>query len=173
MQKKEKIYWDVIHTVLRFEVMHGHLKWKVSELARACGVSRPLIYHYLGKTKEEIVDSALDIVAQEFYGFSESRQKFRQEKGFNESVKLSRKLAASMPYLMCYHYTWRQRDQTKPGQKLQAMEKKYGEALRRMFPKVKDEDFPLLWASVHGIVSATFLTDKQVDQALATLGRVL
>ena len=101
----------IIHTVPD-EIEHGHLKWKVSDLARGAGVSRSLIYYYLGKSKMEIILSAIDTIWPEFYGLTESRRLLREREGFMASVLLSKDLSRRMPFLTCFFYTWYLRQNT-------------------------------------------------------------
>ena len=47
--KKDQVRSRVLQAVIAAEVAKGHLKWKVSDLARHAKVSRPLIYYHFGE----------------------------------------------------------------------------------------------------------------------------
>ncbi len=161
-RKKERVFFEVIHTVFRMEIVHGHLKWRVADLARSAGVSRSLVYHYLGRSKLEILLSAIELIWPEFYGLTESRQK----KGFMASVLLSKDLSRRMPFLTCFYYSWILRENTLIGKKLLQYDHEFELTMRKAFPQLDDQRFWLFRAVLHGVVTGHFLTNSQATQII-------
>lgn len=58
LSQKDQVYFKICHTVLKFEVKKGHLKWSISEVSRSSGVTRSLIYYYFGKEKKQILNES-------------------------------------------------------------------------------------------------------------------
>ena len=59
MSIKTGKFFNVTRSVFHLESRDGHLKWKVTDLARSSGVSRQTIYTSFGNSKLEILKTAL------------------------------------------------------------------------------------------------------------------
>lgn len=82
----ETLQQKILYRVVALETTKGHLKWKVSDLARLAKVSRPLVYYHFGKTKRAILLRCVELIAEEYFGFSEERRRMRSEGRLVESV---------------------------------------------------------------------------------------
>lgn len=167
--KKDKIFWQAMTLVFRFEVTQGHLQWRITDIARQLKVSRALVYHYLGSSKKEILKLAIQVITDDFYGFSSERQKYFAENGFIKSVLLSKKFVESHPEMMAFYYQWRHSENKELVQQLVAIEERYEKRLKTLFPKMTEPQFVTLRAALHGFVVAPFLNEKEVEKALHKL----
>src|SRR4051812_20071634 len=64
---KQKSIDRVLWTCIELEITHGHLNWRMSDLAKKSGVTRTLIYYYFGKSKEDILKQAVNYFADTFF----------------------------------------------------------------------------------------------------------
>jgi AcrR family transcriptional regulator len=171
MNETDKI-WKIVNAILGLEVSRGHLKWKVSEVARAAKISRTLIYYHLGRSKKQIVENCLERVAGEFYGLSDERMRLVREGRLYECVRQSQQLYQKYPEFMIFYSRWRMRKSP-----LQALlidiEERYRKKLTELFPALEREEIFALHALMQGLVSAPFITPATFDTALAMMQPVL
>ena len=147
--QKDKNYWQVLDTVIRLEVSKGHLLWKMTDLARLSRVGRPLIYYYFGKSKEEIVQTALKIIGDEFFGLSTERIALLKEGQLLESLLRTRELIKRAPYMPVFYFHWRHQAGEIADQ-LKDLEKRYLKKLAAVYPKKSPQDIEALFACVFG-----------------------
>ncbi|MES2856962.1 MAG: hypothetical protein V4692_13930, partial [Bdellovibrionota bacterium] len=93
------------------------MKWKVSEIARTCKVSKSLVYYHLGRNKLEILFSCMDIVGSEFYGLNSEREKMVRTGSLFDSLKYTRQMFEFCPSFTVFYTKWRLTD-TDIGRKL-------------------------------------------------------
>ena len=67
LSKKEQVYFKICDSVLLHELIKGHLKWSLSEISKHSGVTRSLIYYYMGKEKEQILQEAIRFMLELFF----------------------------------------------------------------------------------------------------------
>lgn len=159
----------ILHAVIALEMGKGHLKWKVSDLARKVGVSRPLIYYHFGKTKQQILDQSILLVAEEFFGLSPEREALMREGRAVESLLLSRELFFKHPDFAVFYLKWRM--QKSPVQKkLVEIEERYQDMLRKYFPRLNSTAIRALHGLLYGIVTAPFLDELAIRMLLKTVG---
>ena len=53
--------------MLLHELIKGHLKWSLSDISKHSGVTRSLIYYYMGKEKEQILEEAIRFMLELFF----------------------------------------------------------------------------------------------------------
>lgn len=165
---KEANYWKMITTVLSLEVSKGHLKWRITDLARQAKVSRTLVYYHLGKSKSEIVNECLDRVADEFYGLNEERMKLVMSGRLKECVNRSQIMFQRYPEFIIFYFKWRMK--SSPLQKkLIEIEMRYQNKLRMLFPRLKEDELVAFHAVMQGLVSTPFITPEIFDKAIAML----
>lgn len=164
MKTSQAQFRAVVNGVLELEVTKGHLKWKVSELARKAKVSRPLVYYYLGKTKVDILESTLDLIAEELYGLSSERVAMVQRGDLLQSLQQTRRMLEQTPALAVFYQKWR--FEKSPLQaKLVKMEKRYQQKLKGLFPQFNDVQIQALHAVFHGLIVAPFVTEASLRVA--------
>lgn len=164
LSKKEATVLKISLCVLKMESHKGHLKWKVTELESRSGVSRSLIYRYLGSTKEEILKSALQIFTFEFYGFGLKNKKI----AFSERVKFTREFLIESYEVIVFYQKWRTQDSWIKKEFIQ-IENKFQKKLKKIFPYLNEESIVTLHGCLHGIVTAPFLTASEASLAALDL----
>lgn len=81
--EKDKKFWTILETAIDLDFKKGHLRWTLSELSRAWGMSRPLIYYYFGQSKSKLLEEAVRLVGSEIMGLSEARLKlWESQRGY-------------------------------------------------------------------------------------------
>jgi AcrR family transcriptional regulator len=163
--KKDQVRSRVLQAVMAAEVSKGHLKWKVSEIARFTGVSRPLIYYHFGKTKKEILNECLAVVAEDHYSLASERAKSLKPETILESLTRTRKMFLKNPSLVVFYQRARMQN-SDIGRQLIAIEKRYQEKLKKSFPKMSADQIVGLHALFHGMITAPFLDARSLEAAL-------
>ncbi len=144
------------------------MKWKVSELARTCKVSKSLVYYHLGKNKEEILDACIDIVASEFYGLNSSRETMVQTGNLFDSLKYSRGMFMKTPSFTVFFLRWRL-TKTDIGKKLAQIDQRYQKKLAALFPGLTPSERLGLQGIFHGLVTTPVLDDAAMSSVLKWL----
>jgi AcrR family transcriptional regulator len=160
----DQMQTKIIETVFALEVQKGHLKWSVNQIARVAGISRSLVYYHFGRTKEEIVLESLERIAREFYGLTDARKKLSQF----DSLKLSHEMYKNNPSYATFYQKWRH----KPSgirDKYLDLEKRYDDKLSKAYPLASAAQRDALHSIFHGIVTAPFLNDQSIAEALKLL----
>lgn len=155
----------IINTVFRFEISKGHLKWRVTEVARYSGVSRTLIYYHFGKTKKDIFDRCLDIIMNDFYGLSEERDRLARAGKLFECVKAGYDIFHRSPEFMVFYFYWRFK-KSPIQERLIQIEKAYQNRLKYFFPHLKPHQVSAAHAAIQGIITAPFLNKNDFEFAI-------
>lgn len=159
--KDTKKLHSLVNQVLSFEVSKGHLKWKVSDLSRVTGISRPLIYYYLGNTKKLILEAAIDLMTSEFYGFNRDLTQKMTPELFTERLVNAQKLISEIPNLTVFYLKCRA--SSSPLQKkFIEIEKQYQSILSHYFPSLEKEKATALHGLIHGLITSPFANEKSV-----------
>ena len=157
-------HWKVLDQVLRLEVVKGHLRWSISDLARHSGVGRTLIYYYFGKSKADIVGAAMKIIGDEFFGLSPERLKVWAAGDFRSAIIKTRELMEHAPHIKEFYFHWRHQP-SEVRDHLVSLEKRYLQKLRSMHPHLGPAEAQALWAMVFGMA----LVPDLKEEALALL----
>lgn len=158
----------LLNSVFTAENQKGHLKWKVSELARSCKVSKSLVYYHLGKSKLEILFSCIDIVGAEFYGLNETRESMVRSGDLVASIEYTRKMFLQTPAFTGFYIRWRMTD-TEVGAKLKSLDDRYQAKLKALFPKLTPAERLGLQAIFNGLVTAPTLDREAMVAVLKWL----
>jgi len=150
------------------EAKKGHLKWKVTDLARKANVSRTLIYRYFGNTREKILVNSLQIFCDEFYGFSGDLS----ELSFVDKIVKARELMAGNFEAVLFYQRWRTQ-KSWIQHELIRVEKKFQSKLKKSFPHLDENSISALHAFIHGIVTAPFYTPEDARRAVLILSSQL
>ncbi|MES2528993.1 MAG: TetR/AcrR family transcriptional regulator [Bdellovibrionota bacterium] len=160
--------FHIVNAVLAFENQKGHLKWKVSEVARASKVSKSLVYYYLGSTKEAILDACIRIGAEEFYGLNAERNSMIQSGDLITSLKYTREIFLKNHAFSAFYLKWRL-SPTSIGEKVREYDTRYQQKLANLFPHLTEIERVALQALFHGLVIAPALSDEALKTALKWL----
>lgn len=176
MDVKDQKYWNILNQAVRLEVTHGHLLWSLSELSRASQVSRPLIYHYFGKSKANIVQEALKLISDEVFGLSAQRLKSWQQGNILESVLKTRSLLEQAPFLREFYMHWRYKPSMTQTHLLQ-VEKRYKQKLKMLGQMLGQELLPetigAVFAILFGLVMTPEINEKSIGIAVDLLKQQL
>jgi AcrR family transcriptional regulator len=164
MNKSDKI-WQAINTVFKFEVSRGHLKWKITDVARVSKLSRTLIYYYLGKTKKEIFKNCLERVADDFYGLSESRMELVRAGKYQTCVNMTQQMFQKNPEFIIFYFRWRM-TKSPIQESLIEIERRYQKKLSGILPHLEKDQIVAFHAIVQGLVSAPFMTASIFNKTL-------
>jgi AcrR family transcriptional regulator len=169
---KDEIYWSVFDAVIRLDVSKGHMSWKITELARASKISRTLIYYYFGKSKVEIMKSAIDYLGKEFLGLTPERLSMWNEGKVLNSVLKSRELAQKSPHVT-FFYMIRKSQDTEVGKALRKLDDLHRRKLQEYYPVSDKDDIEALAAVLFGLIAVPDLSEAGVVSALGIIQRNL
>lgn len=159
---RRNVRLDILEAMLHLENEKGHLGWKISDLARAAGVSRTLVYYHFGRTKPEILDAGIEVIAEEYFGLTDDRAKLVEQGRGWESVMHTRRMIASRPAFAIFYLRWRSHKRSPLAAKLAGIDARYQAMLARAFPHLSPEKIVALHGMLYGVVTAPFLTDEAI-----------
>lgn len=175
-KKKEEIFWDVFDAVLKLDLAKGYLKWTLSDLSRQSKVSRTLIYYYFGKSKEAIMNAAIDALGKEYFGLSEDRLQLWKDKNIYESIRRSRILWQKSPHTYSFYILRRQQDNA-VGARLRDLEKMYEKKMKIFYPNIPSAMVEATRATFFGLAVSPTLSEEglqiAVDLVIGLLERSL
>jgi len=153
---------DILEAMLALENEKGHLAWKISELARKAKVSRALVYYHFGKTKPEILDAGIEVIAEEYFGLTTDRAKLVFEGKGWDSVARTREMIATRPAFAIFYLRWRSQKKSPLAKKLADIDARYEAMLARAFPKLTPDQVLALHGVLYAVVTAPFLTPESI-----------
>src|SRR4051812_22858182 len=106
---KDQTYWTILNAAIQLDFKKGHQKWTMSELARTTEITRSLIYYYFGKSRLDILNEAVRLVGEEFFGLSDSKIKLWAKGEIAESVLFTRREIEKSPNLGTFYLIHRNR----------------------------------------------------------------
>lgn len=145
--------------MLSYEVSKGHLKWKVADVSRRLKVSRSLIYYHFGSSKQEILDSCFEIVAEEFYGLNNDFRGLAdfENRVLEKSLIRTQKIYLRTPAIITFYHRWRQ-EQSPMQKRMLEMERRYQAKLLQAFPHLTKDEMLAVHAAMHGVVTGPFVS---------------
>lgn len=164
-KSKDEIFWSIFDSVIKLDITKGHMAWSISDIARVSGISRPLIYYYFGKSKENIMQTAVDYLGKEYFGLSDDRMELWKQRNIYESVSRSRKLWQKSPYSYSF-YVMRRDLQNPVGETIRDLEKKYEEKLKTFYPSATRDLHDAVQAVLFGLAVSPTLTDEGLKNAV-------
>jgi hypothetical protein len=163
---KEANTMSLVYSVIDFETSHGHLRWKISDLARRAKVSRALVYYHLGRTKIDILGKSVRIIGELYCGLSVERIELLKRGEVLECIRQSRKVLARSPASLVFYLNWRTR-QGSPFQKvLIEFENRYQAKLLETFPNLSKTEATALQSFLHGLTTSPVLTEDSLRTAV-------
>lgn len=167
-QVKDSHYLKILDTVVRLEVLKGHLNWKMSDLARMSGVQRTLIYYYFGKSKEAILNEAMRSIGDDFFGLSPERLNLWREGRIKESILVSRERFKKAPHVAQFFFHWRHQPSAVQST-LKQLETRFHQKVREQFPNLSKGKEETVYAIFFGLVLVPDLKDEVLDQILSSM----
>ena len=167
MSNKEKTLYKLVLSFFKLEVRKGHLRWSVTDLAKTSGVSRSLVYRYLGNTKNAMVLSCIRCFTHEFYGFSITDIK-EFEARFSANVVAARERLVEYHDAIIFYQKWRSRKSWIRDEFVE-IETQFQARLKVLFPNFNDKQIILVHAVLHGLVTAPFIDPQQARITVAEL----
>jgi AcrR family transcriptional regulator len=164
-KSKDEIFWAIFDSIIKLDITKGHMGWSISDVSRVSGISRPLIYYYFGKSKENIMQTAVDYLGKEYFGLSEDRMELWKQRNIYESVSRSRKLWQKSPYSYSF-YVMRRDLQNPVGETIRDLEKKYEEKLRSFYPSASRNMHDAVTAVLFGLAVSPTLTEDGLKNAV-------
>jgi len=158
---KDEIYWKVLRAAMSLDFKKGHCRWTIAGLSRVSGVSRPLIYYYFGKNREDILLAAVKVIGEECFGLSPKRMKLWKEGDLCDSVRQSRAFVQDHQDLAAFYFAQR----SKPhfvGIALRELEAQYAKKLKNFFRTQEDADIQRKLALFFGLVFAPGISDEAI-----------
>jgi hypothetical protein len=171
VSSKDENYWKVLDSVVRLEVVRGHLQWKISDVSRLSGVQRTLIYYYFGKSKEGILTTALKTIGDEVFGLSAERLELWRQGKIRESVMASRQILQRAPHISEFYFHWRHQD-SELKQELVKLEKRYITKLKSTFPHLTETDLKAIFVVFFATVNSADLSDAVIDRILSQVTKL-
>ena len=165
--ENDKIF-TLVNTILAFENQKGHLKWKVTEIARASKVSKSLVYYYLGSTKEQILDNCIRIGGEEFYGLSHERNTMIKAGDLMGSIMYTRQILMKNYSFATFYLRWRN-SPGEIGDKVRDFDQRYQEKLKGLFPHLTGPERIALQAVFHGLIISNGVDETALKLALSWL----
>jgi len=159
----------LVNVVLNLDVVKGHLKWKVSEVARVSKVTRTSLYYHLGRNKLQILKSCVELAAREFYGLSPKRIQMLRDGRVQECVRMSQDLCQKYPEFMVFYFRWRMKKSPMQATLIE-LENVYRKKLSSVFPHLSPIELVAVHALLQGLISSPFLTREAFNEALTHIG---
>jgi len=105
LSKKEQVYFKICDSVLFHELIKGHLNWSLSDVSKHSGVTRSLIYYYMGKEKEQILAEAVRFMLELFFNTNHEKSL-----GVEERMVMVLTQIRLMPHIFLYYTSERIKD---------------------------------------------------------------
>ena len=155
---KDEIYFKICNAILKGEVTKGHLKWKVSEVARSAGVSRPLVYHYLGSDREQMLVESYNFMCDIVFHVNST-----QKVPIKDVIKDVLAKLKSMPYLLPLFYLEKDKD-SQCGEIIRRYEQETLEKLANSNPHMSKNEILRLYLLELGCGLYKTLDDEKVEE---------
>ena len=110
-----------------------------------------MIYYYFGKSKKEIVDAALKVIGDEFFGLSKERIQMWANGQILESVKRTRELLVLAPHTSEFYFHWRHQS-GEITEALIALEKRHRKKIKNLYPGCSEVDIDIIFAALFGLI---------------------
>ena len=165
---KTQTFKNVLSGILKLELEKGHLKWKFTDLARVSGVQRTLIYYYFGSDRKELVDAAVKMISEDFFGLP--RGKFRRD--FVTAISETRKLIEEAPHILQFYLKWRYTS-SPIGEQLRNFEINYKSRLKLTFPHLGGDMLDSIFALIFGLVCIPEISPQAIQIATHSLLQII
>ncbi len=150
MKDKDSTWWLVLKAAIELDVKRDHLKWRISDLSRASGVSRSLIYYYFGRDRTVILSEAIRMFGEHMAGTANTNMELWSKKAYAEALFEAKQILKRIPLLMVFYFTHREAD-SEIGELIRHYEKKGVQKRKKFHPSLDDSGARALFALQAGI----------------------
>lgn len=165
---RDETFWRVLNAALELDFRKGHLKWTMSELSRKSGITRSLIYYHFGRSKQTILEEAVQVIGEQVIGITPERMAMWQKGDWKEAVMASRAIIEQSPSLVNFYLLHRDRP-TEIGNHLRNLEANYSKKLETLFPHLPSAAHRGMFAFFFGVTFAPGIDATAVAFALSAL----
>jgi AcrR family transcriptional regulator len=169
---KEETFRRVLASALTLDAKLGHLRWSVSQLSEASGVSRSRIYYYFRGAKATILLEAVRLLGKEVGGLTPAQLRHWDRLEIAESVIQARRLLSRFPSLVGFYYSHRG-DPTPVGAAIRKIESEHLEKVRRHFHGFPESSLQAVAGALIGLSFSLHLSEEAVREGVALLTRAL
>ncbi|MCO5141604.1 MAG: hypothetical protein M9962_00780 [Oligoflexia bacterium] len=160
INSKYQTQLKISEAILGLEIKKGHLNWKITEVTKKTGLSRPIIYRYFGSNKNKMLSSAIEIFCYDFYGLVEHENLSFSSRLIKAKKKLQENIDPALFYLK-----WRAT--TSPlNEAFKKVEAKFQKKLKEQNPNLTQIELLALHTIIHGIVTAPFIEQEEAIQLI-------
>lgn len=167
LSKKDIVFTKVVDSIFLLEFEFGHLKWTMTHLSEIAGVSRNLIYHYLGKNKKEILKTSYIIYYKDILNLNENNQSLKMA----DRVIAARKKLLSNPYALGFQFNFA-RCSDEYQQIINQIETEYIAKLKKQLPHSTAEQFYTFRLILFAVVQYNFIEDDKIEAVLDRLIKI-
>jgi AcrR family transcriptional regulator len=165
---RDETFWRVLNAALELDFRKGHMKWTMSELSRRSGITRSLIYYHFGRSKQAILEEAVQVIGEQLVGVTPERMELWRQGDWKGAVLQSRAIVEQSPSLVNFYYLHRDRP-TDIGQYMRKIESNYRRKLEMQFPHLPQAAFKGLHAFFLGLTFAPDMDETSLTYALDVL----
>lgn len=169
---KDDLFWKILDAALQLECSKGHLRWKMTDLSRSSGVTRSLIYYYFGNSKIKIIQEAIRLMGEEFFGLSEERMELWRTGKFSESLQKTRELTRRTPHIVIF-YLQQRRAGNSLSKEIDHLEQRYLEKLAKRFPNATRDRLVVSFSALLGIAALADVSDETIQGVVTILTNAL
>ncbi|MEK7358154.1 MAG: TetR/AcrR family transcriptional regulator [Bdellovibrionota bacterium] len=165
---RDETFWKVLNAALDLDFKKGHLKWTMSELSRRSAITRSLIYYHFGRSKQAILDQAVQVIGEQLIGTTPDRMALLAQGDFKESIMQSRELCERSPSLYSFYLMHRDRE-TEVGARIRKLEGDYRKKLEKLFPQLSATALLSVYAFFYGVAFAPGMNGDAITHSLRAL----
>lgn len=169
---KNEIFTAVFVAVFKLDLLKGYMKWTLTDLSRHSKVSRTLIYYYFGKSKESIMNSAVEILGKEYFGLNDERMNLWRDGNIYESVRRSRALWQASPHVYSFYILRREQDNP-VGERLRELERLYEKKLQGFYPGISKAMQDATRATLIGLAVSPSLSEEGLRYSIDLVRKLL
>lgn len=170
---QEDDFLRILQHFIRLEVKKGHLKWKITDLAKQAGVARTSIYYHFGKSRTDMVKTAVDVLMTKVMGLDPNDVKLWASGRYAEAVLFSKEMVQQCPEMAQFYFYWKNNPGTEIEQRIRSYEASYIRKLQKTFPQLTDEMAEVIYSFLQSLVLHNHIQEKHVQLAVPLLLKML
>ena len=159
--RKDEVFWKILNAAIELDFKRGHLRWSISDLSRSADVTRSLIYYYFGKSKNDILVAAVQVIGDFLFGLSGSKLELWRRGETYMAVSESRRTVQEHPALAGFYLAHRFQN-SEISSALQELEEKYLAKLKAFYPTAGEQAIISLFAVFFGLVFTPGVTEESL-----------
>jgi AcrR family transcriptional regulator len=165
MKNKDATWWSVLRAAIELDIKRDHLKWRMSDLSRASGVSRSLIYYYFGRDRSAILSEAIRLFGEPLSGIAKNHMDLWDRKAYAEALFKARQILERIPQIFIFYLLHRNAE-SEIGELIRQFEKKGIQKRKKFFPSLDDQGARALYSLQMGICIGPLKTLEEMKRAV-------